>query len=380
VASVTLQNIVKDYPTKGGSYRAVDQFSLHVEDREFVVLVGPSGCGKTTTLRIVAGLELPDAGEILIGDRVVNDVAPRDRDVAMVFQNYALYPHMTVFKNMAFALKLRRLRRPEITERVLKVAELLGLEALLDRKPGALSGGERQRVAVGRAIVREPKVFLFDEPLSNLDAKLRMHLRTELKSLHQRIRTTMVYVTHDQEEAMTLGDRLVVMKGGVMQQSGTPLDVYNRPDNRFVAGFIGRPPMNFLEGRLEARGDRLFFVAPGGIAIRLNGNFAAAVPPGAYERVVLGVRPEHLRLQGSSADREVPEMSNGLTLTVSVVEPLGDRLHVHGKTAGDDSFIVQFPPFASVRPGDQVSLRVDPADLHLFTAGEEGRRIVPAGA
>jgi len=380
VASVTFQDIVKDYPTKGGFYRAVDEFSLHVEDREFIVLVGPSGCGKTTTLRLVAGLELPDAGEIRIGDRVVNDVAPRDRDVAMVFQNYALYPHMTVFKNMAFALKLRRLKKPEITERVLEVAELLGLEALLDRKPGALSGGERQRVAVGRAIVREPKVFLFDEPLSNLDAKLRMHLRTELKSLHQRIRTTMVYVTHDQEEAMTLGDRLVVMKGGVMQQYGTPLDVYNRPDNRFVASFIGRPPMNFLEGHLEARDGRLLFVAPGGIAISLNGGYAAAVPSASDERLVLGVRPEHLRLDGSSIERRVPGTFNGLTLTVSVVEPLGDRLHVHGTTAGDDSFIVQLPPSAAVQPGDQLPLRVDPADVHLFTAGDEGRRIVPADA
>ncbi len=379
MASVRFQGIVKDYPTKDGFYRAVHEFTLHIEDREFVVLVGPSGCGKTTTLRVVAGLETPDAGEIRIGDRVVNDVAPRDRDVAMVFQNYALYPHMTVFKNMAFSLKLRRVPRGEVKRRVNEVAEMLGLQDLLDRKPAALSGGERQRVAVGRAIVREPQVFLFDEPLSNLDAKLRMHMRTELKALHQRIRTTVVYVTHDQEEAMTLGDRLVVMKAGVIQQHGTPLEIYNRPDNRFVAGFIGRPPMNFFEGRLEDRSGRTFFVAPGGIAVDLSGRYSGDVTGGSVG-VVLGVRPEHLRVIDGSTSPAMDGTSNSISISVSVVEPLGDRIHVHGATAGGDSVVVQLPPAVGVQPDDRLELRVDPADVHLFVADDEGRRIVPGEA
>jgi len=376
VASLTFENIVKDYPTRTGFFRAVHELNLHIADREFVVLVGPSGCGKTTTLRLVAGLEDPDQGRIHIGDRIVNDVAPRDRDVAMVFQNYALYPHMTVFKNMAFALKLRRLPKDEIKKRVHAVAELLGLETLLDRRPGALSGGERQRVAVGRAIVREPKVFLFDEPLSNLDAKLRMHMRTELKALHQRICTTMVYVTHDQEEAMTLGDRLVVMRSGVMRQCGTPLQVYNQPDNRFVAGFIGRPPMNFLEGRLEGREGRLSFVDPCGICVVLPAQYEKA-GLSVGDEVVLGVRPEHLRLVDSPQVPEGPPAVDGIAVSVSVVEPLGDRLHVHGVTDGNSNVTVQLPPTVGVRPGDRLSLRVDPGDVHLFRADGEGRRIVP---
>src|SRR3989304_3391716 len=251
MAGVTLEQVTRTFRTRKGEVRAVDDLSLSVGDGEFIVLVGPSGCGKTTTLRLIAGLEELTTGTIRIGDRVVNRVAPKDRDVAMVFQNYALYPHMTVYKNMAFGLKMRRVPRKDILRKVGEVAGKLGLTHLLERKPASLSGGECQRVAVGRAIGRKPQGFLFDEPLSNLDAGLRTQMRTELKDLHRELRTTVVYVTHDQEEAMTLGDRLVVLKEGVVQQCGTPLEVYNRPANRFVAGFIGTPPMNFFDGRLE---------------------------------------------------------------------------------------------------------------------------------
>ncbi|MEK6702663.1 MAG: sn-glycerol-3-phosphate ABC transporter ATP-binding protein UgpC, partial [Planctomycetota bacterium] len=251
MAQVNLQDVRKVYPN---GYEAVKGFSLDIADGEFVVLVGPSGCGKSTTLRMVAGLEESSGGNISIGGRVVNDVHPKDRDIAMVFQNYALYPHMSVYKNMAFALKLRGVPKAEIDRRVMDAARTLGLEQLLDRKPKALSGGQRQRVAVGRAIVREPKAFLFDEPLSNLDAKLRVTTRAELKALHLRLKTTTIYVTHDQEEAMTLGDRIVVMSNGLIQQSGPPLEVYQKPANRFVAAFVGMPPMNFFDGVLEQPG------------------------------------------------------------------------------------------------------------------------------
>src|SRR3984957_5463693 len=256
MARVDLENITKVYP---GGVRAVDSVDLAVKDQEFVVLVGPSGCGKSTTLRMVAGLEEISGGLIRIGDRVVNDVPPKSRDIAMVFQNYALYPHMSVYKNMAFGLKLRGMPKPQIHERVTAAAKILEIEHLMDRKPKQLSGGQRQRVAVGRAIVREPSAFLFDEPLSNLDAKLRVTTRAELKRLHQRLRTTTIYVTHDQEEAMTLGDRIVVMKDGVIQQADTPLRTYNRPANRFVAGFIGMPPMNFFNGTIRNAGGQMSF-------------------------------------------------------------------------------------------------------------------------
>src|SRR5579862_2186748 len=249
MARVDLAKVTKVYP---GGVQAVDAIDLSIADREFVVLVGPSGCGKTTTLRMVAGLEEITAGTIRIGERVVNDVPPKDRDIAMVFQNYALYPHMTVYKNMAFGLKLRKMPKKQILERVTQAAKILDIEHLLERKPKALSGGQRQRVAVGRAIVREPAAFLFDEPLSNLDAKLRVTTRAELKRLHQRLKTTTIYVTHDQEEAMTLGDRIVVMKDGLIQQKDSPLETYNSPTNRFVAGFIGMPPMNFFDGVLKS--------------------------------------------------------------------------------------------------------------------------------
>src|SRR5881396_243081 len=256
MAQVVLEKISKVFP---GGVKAVDAIDLGIKDQEFIVLVGPSGCGKSTTLRMVAGLEEITGGTIRIGERVVNDVPPKDRDIAMVFQNYALYPHMTVYKNMAFGLKLRKMPRAQIDQRVMEAAKILDIEHLLDRKPKALSGGQRQRVAVGRAIVREPAAFLFDEPLSNLDAKLRVTTRAELKRLHHRLKTTTIYVTHDQEEAMTLGDRIVVMKDGIIQQSDTPLQTYNHPVNRFVAGFIGMPPMNFFDGKLAVTDGRLQF-------------------------------------------------------------------------------------------------------------------------
>src|SRR5271168_1986638 len=256
MAKVELSKVSKIYP---GGVKAVDSIDLNIADREFIVLVGPSGCGKSTTLRMVAGLEEISEGSIRIGDRVVNDVAPKDRDIAMVFQNYALYPHMSVYKNMAFGLKLRKMPKSQIHERVMQAAKILDIEHLLERKPKALSGGQRQRVAVGRAIVREPAAFLFDEPLSNLDAKLRVTTRAELKRLHQRLKTTTIYVTHDQEEAMTLGDRIVVMRDGLIQQSDTPLNTYSRPLNRFVAGFIGMPPMNFFDGAIRAKNGQMVF-------------------------------------------------------------------------------------------------------------------------
>ncbi|MCX7847152.1 MAG: sn-glycerol-3-phosphate ABC transporter ATP-binding protein UgpC, partial [bacterium] len=258
MADVRLVNVKKVYE---GNVVAVDNFNLEIKDKEFVVLVGPSGCGKSTTLRMVAGLEEITEGEIWIGDRLVNDVPPKDRDIAMVFQNYALYPHMTVYKNMAFGLMLRKYPKKEIHERVMEAARILGLEEYLNRKPKQLSGGQRQRVAVGRAIVRKPKVFLFDEPLSNLDAKMRVQMRTEISKLHARLQTTMIYVTHDQVEAMTMGDRIVVMKDGYIQQVADPITLYNQPANKFVAGFIGTPPMNFISGRIEREGEGLVFAA-----------------------------------------------------------------------------------------------------------------------
>jgi multiple sugar transport system ATP-binding protein len=256
MARVVLKNVEKTY---AGGVKAVKEFNLDVADKEFVVFVGPSGCGKSTTLRCVAGLEDISGGTIHIGERLVNDVPPKDRDIAMVFQNYALYPHMTVFENMAFGLKLRRVSRDVIRQKVQRAATILGIEGMLDRKPKTLSGGQRQRVAVGRAIVRDPKCFLFDEPLSNLDAKLRVEMRAEIKRIHMDLKSTTIYVTHDQEEAMTLGDRIVVMKDGIIQQCGAPLEVYHRPANRFVAGFVGMPPMNFFEGKIVAESGALWF-------------------------------------------------------------------------------------------------------------------------
>src|SRR5262245_27727952 len=290
MAQVTLRNLVKKFSEE---VVAVHSVNLDIQDKEFVVLVGPSGCGKTTTLRMVAGLEDISAGEIFIGNRLVNDVPPKDRNIAMVFQNYALYPHMTVYKNMAFALKLRRTPRDEIDRRVKAAAYILGITELLERKPKQLSGGQRQRVAVGRAIVRQPEVFLFDEPLSNLDAKLRVNMRSELIKLHERLDATMIYVTHDQVEAMTMGDRIVVMRNGFIQQVGPPMEVYNQPVNQFVAGFIGSPPMNFLEGRIvEEKGE--LQVDLNGLRLVLPPDKAKLSETYVNKNVVFGIRPEDI--------------------------------------------------------------------------------------
>jgi multiple sugar transport system ATP-binding protein len=351
MAQVELENVSKVYP---GGVAAVRQISLDIADGEFVALVGPSGCGKTTTLRMIAGLEDLSSGDIRIGGRVVNDVHPRDRDIAMVFQNYALYPHMTVERNMSFALRIRKVPKPEIRRRVAEAARILGIEDLLDRKPRQLSGGQRQRVAVGRAIVREPKAFLFDEPLSNLDARLRLTTRAELKALHQRLKTTTVYVTHDQEEAMTLGDRIVVMSKGVVQQVGPPLGVYRRPANRFVAGFIGSPPMNFINGRLAGGA----FVEDGQAGLRVPLQRPAREGP-----TVLGFRPQALRDSGSGPEIEV---------LIRVVEPLGEVVDLHGATPAGSPVVARIPPSAAFAPGARARLWLDPGAIHLFEPGEFG--------
>jgi multiple sugar transport system ATP-binding protein len=360
MADVVLDQVWKTYP---GGVEAVRDVRLHVRDREFVVLVGPSGCGKSTTLRMIAGLEEISRGTISIAGRVVNDVPPKDRDIAMVFQNYALYPHLTCRENLAFGLKLRRVPRPEIARRVAEAAEILGIGELLDRKPKALSGGQRQRVAVGRAIVRQPRAFLFDEPLSNLDAKLRVQMRTELIKLHRRLSATMIYVTHDQIEAMTMGDRIVVMRDGVVQQIASPLDLYHRPANRFVASFVGSPPMNFLPGRLEHADDRLHFVGPAG-RLPLDARQSAALSAlGPAREVTLGIRPEAL-LEGEAAVGHP-----GLVARVEVVERMGAETLVHLE-AGGVVFIARFGPHAAPRPGDTVSVGCDLSRARFFDAAE----------
>jgi multiple sugar transport system ATP-binding protein len=323
MARVELKNVCKTYQ---GGVHAVKDANFVVEDEEFIVLVGPSGCGKSTTLRMIAGLEDISSGEIHIDGRIVNDVAPKDRDIAMVFQNYALYPHMTVYKNMAFGLMLRRFPKPEIDQRVREAARILGIEHLLDRKPKALSGGERQRVAVGRAIVRHPKVFLFDEPLSNLDAKLRVQMRAEINKLHNRLRSTMIYVTHDQVEAMTMGDRIVVMLGGVVQQIATPLELYNKPVNKFVAGFIGSPPMNMIEGSIVAANGKLAFRDDdSGIDLEVDPAHRSALDGYTGKRVILGIRPEHFVENPSQSARE----GRSIVAKVDVVEPMGSEIYLY---------------------------------------------------
>lgn len=354
MSQVVFKDVTKTF---GKQVKAVDQVNLTVADREFFVVLGPSGCGKSTLLRLVAGLEEPDRGEIYIGDRLVNQVEPKDRDIAMVFQNYALYPHMTVFENMAFALKLRRLPGEEIKNRVYTAAKILGIEGLLERKPAQLSGGQRQRVAVGRAIVRNPKVFLFDEPLSNLDAKLRVGMRAELARLHQRIETTVIYVTHDQIEAMTLGKRIGVMKDGKLLQVADPINLYNRPVNKFVAGFIGSPPMNFFNGTVT--GDPPRFIHP---------DFSLPLPltPGIKtvnrQEVIFGIRPEHIRL--------VKE--GNIRATVEVTEQLGNEALVYLKIGGG-SCVLRTEPGNAPRPGETVTLDFDSERIHLFDPSTELR-------
>ncbi len=334
MASVTLEHIKKIYDNK---VVAVQDFNLEIKDKEFVVFVGPSGCGKSTTLRMIAGLEDISEGTLKIGDRVVNDVEPKDRDIAMVFQNYALYPHISVYENLAFSLRIRKIKQEEVHRRVVQAAHILGIESYLDRKPRALSGGQRQRVAIGRAIVREPQVFLMDEPLSNLDAKLRNQMRAEIILLRRRLDTTFVYVTHDQTEAMTLGDRIVIMKDGFIQQVGTPQEVFDMPQNLFVAGFIGSPQMNIFDAQLTAQGGSYTVELPG-FRLELDGQRAALLKDRniASQPVKLGVRPEHaqVRFEGQG---------QGLEGTIAVNEMMGSELHLHVLREGEQNVILRVP-------------------------------------
>jgi multiple sugar transport system ATP-binding protein len=360
MAQVVLRQINKFYD----SVHAVKDVNLNIRDKEFVVFVGPSGCGKTTTLRMVAGLEEITSGEILIGEQVVNNLAPMDRDIAMVFQNYALYPHMSVFDNMAFGLKMRKFDKAEISKRVHQAGEILGIGELLHRKPRQLSGGQRQRVALGRAIVRHPQVFLFDEPLSNLDAKLRVQMRVELKKLHHRLGTTAIYVTHDQVEAMTLGDRVVVMKDGWVQQVGEPLELYNRPANKFVAGFIGSPAMNFV-GVTVRESDGAVWAESAGLKIKVPGAQADRLRRGMGQQVILGIRPEDLRVAASSDPSELT-----FNAVVEVVEQLGPEILLDLKV-GRDSMVAAVEPTVRTKIQETLRLALNPDRLHFFDAKTE---------
>ncbi len=341
MAAVKIEKVSKRF----GAVVAVENFSLDIQDGEFIVLVGPSGCGKTTILRCIAGLETITSGEIYINGKPVSKMAPKNRDIAMVFQNYALYPHMNVRNNMAFSLKLRKVPKKEIIRIVERTADLLGILSLLDRKPNELSGGQRQRVALGRAIVRDPKVFLFDEPLSNLDAKLRISMRAELLSLHQRLKTTTIYVTHDQMEAMTMGDRIVVMKDGVIQQVDTPQKVYDHPINQYVAGFIGSPPMNFIEVRIVSENGKLYAVSPG-MKLQLPVEKADRVKTMTGREAVLGIRPEHFIFQENS-EQSFPGVS--FKGSVWVIEPLGSEKLVYVRLENQENLIVRLNPYAGLK-------------------------------
>ncbi|HEX8996303.1 MAG TPA: sn-glycerol-3-phosphate ABC transporter ATP-binding protein UgpC [Ktedonobacterales bacterium] len=374
MADVRFEHVYKRY---GENPPVITDLNLHIEDHEFLVLVGPSGCGKSTALRMIAGLEEISEGDLYIGDRVVNDVAPKDRDIAMVFQNYALYPHMSVFDNMAFSLKLRNTPKDEIETRVNRAADMLGIREYLPRKPKALSGGQRQRVALGRALVREPKVFLLDEPLSNLDAKLRVATRTEIARLHQATKTTFVYVTHDQVEAMTMGDRIAVLNAGIIQQLGSPQELYERPANLFVAGFIGSPAMDFFNGAVSRSGDGAKLVI-GDRTINLAGSSAAAGANAAStgeRQVIAGVRPEDFRMASESEP-------NTIVGTVDVVEHLGSEQLIYMQSANSRTsessevkgVTARIAPDAVVRVGERVAVAVDPARVHLFDA-ETGKRL-----
>ena len=388
MATVQLKNIKKVYPFDAGEKKkkkkekadagekkvnlqitaegvvAVQEFNLDIADKEFIVLVGPSGCGKSTTLRMVAGLEEISGGELYIDGKLMNDVAPKDRDIAMVFQNYALYPHMTVYENMAFSLKLRKEKKDVIDKKVREAAEILDITQYLDRKPKALSGGQRQRVAIGRAIVRDPSVFLMDEPLSNLDAKLRNQMRAEIIKLRERINTTFIYVTHDQTEAMTLGDRIVIMRDGYIQQIGTPQEVFNNPRNLFVAGFIGTPQMNFFDGKLTREGDK-FFAELGGVKVELSKEKEDRLLANNVQsqEVILGIRPEHTTLADSGVDAKI-----------DVSEMMGSSVHLHVSAEGKDVIIiVPTTELASdhFKMGDKVHFTFDGAVAHVFSKETE---------
>jgi len=362
MASLSLSDVTKCF----GAVEVVHALSLEVADREFVVLVGPSGCGKSTLLRMIAGLEDPSSGTIAIDRRIVNEVQPKDRDVAMVFQDYALYPHMTVYDNMAFGLLYRGTPRSEIRRRVEQAAQILSIAEHLNRRPRQLSGGQRQRAAMGRAMVRNPKIFLFDEPLSNLDAKLRVQMRTEIKKLHQRVQTTTVYVTHDQVEAMTLADRIVVMRSGRVEQIGAPDEVYNQPASTFVAGFIGAPTMNLLPARLERQDERLVVVLAPGVACPIPQERVDAYAPWAGKNVIFGLRPENMGWADGTAGEPT------IAATALVVEPLGSDTLIFFELGGRE-LVARLPPEPARRAGDRLHLRADLDRMHLFDAETQQR-------
>lgn len=358
MANVILDNLKKEYE---GGVLAVKGVSVEIKDKEFVVLVGPSGCGKSTTLRMIAGLEDISSGTLIIDGRVVNDVPPKDRDIAMVFQNYALYPHMSVYENMAFGLKLRKFPKEEIDKRVREAAKILNIEEYLERKPKALSGGQRQRVAVGRAIVRKPKVFLFDEPLSNLDAKMRVQMRTEISKLHQRLDATMIYVTHDQTEAMTMGDRIVVMKDGNVMQIDTPLNLYNNPTNKFVAGFIGSPSMNFVDGTISKNGTMRFSEKGSQLSVDIPKDKQKLLVPFIDKEVWLGIRPEHISAEKSKSSR--------INANVEVVEPMGNEIFAYF-TCGVSQLVARMAPNV-MQSGEKKDFTFDMSKAHFFDKASE---------
>ena len=365
MASLSLKNVCKVYPN---GFVAVKDFNLDVADKEFIIFVGPSGCGKSTTLRMIAGLEEISSGELWIGDKLVNDVEPKDRDIAMVFQNYALYPHMTVYDNMSFGLKLRKVPKPEIDKLVHEAAKILGIEHLLDRKPKALSGGQRQRVAMGRAIVRNPKVFLMDEPLSNLDAKLRVQMRIEIQKIHQRLETTIIYVTHDQTEAMTLGTRIVVLKDGIIQQVDTPQNLYDKPCNVFVAGFMGSPQMNLINAKVVQSGENVVLMF-GGNTVKLPEGKAQKLIEAGYvdTTVIMGIRPEDLN------DSEVIINANPdcvIEATIRVYELLGAEVYLYFDI-DEVNCTARVNPRTTARPGDTIKLGIDMTKLHIFDKDTE---------
>jgi multiple sugar transport system ATP-binding protein len=362
MASVTYDRVTKRF----GDVVAVNDLNLDIQDKEFLVLVGPSGCGKSTALRCLAGLEEISDGQILIGDRVVNDVPPKDRDIAMVFQSYALYPHMSVYDNMAFGLKLRKTPKTEINQRVKEAATILGIEMLLDRKPKQLSGGQRQRVALGRAIVREPAVFLFDEPLSNLDAKLRVQTRAEITKLHQRLGTTFIYVTHDQVEAMTMADRIAVIKDGILQQSDTPQNLYDYPSNVFVAGFIGSPSMNFFDATITGTADEMY-VDAGSFRIKVGDKVKSRMTDGVGKRVIFGIRPEDIfHPEYVSAGIDAVKVES----TVDVTELMGNEIFLY-LMAGENSYIARVDPRGHVQTGDKIEMVFNADNIQLFDAEAE---------
>jgi len=367
VAQIVLENVTKVFDKQ---VMAVNNASLEINPQEFMVIVGPSGCGKTTILRLIAGLEDVTSGTIHMAGKRMNAIPPKHRDIAMVFQNYALYPHMTVFQNMAFNLTLKKVSKSEIKQKIHETAQMLGIETLLMRKPKALSGGQRQRVALGRAIVRHPQAFLFDEPLSNLDAKLRMTMRAELKWLHQRLETTSLYVTHDQAEAMTLGYRICIMLAGEIQQVNEPMEIYERPQNRFVAGFLGTPPMNFLSGTVRFQNEQVCFVI-GKEEIGLPERMKKALIPYRDQEMVLGIRPEHLSpepMRGPAAP--------SIGCTVSIIEPLGDHLDVYLKTAQADQLIAKVNPHHTLQINQPTRIYLDHEKLHIFEPGLTGRNVI----